>query len=101
MINSLVYPLAGPAGRRCACAAPPADQPAQSVDPRIELAGKIPGTTADELHASPIPGIYELQRGTDIAYVTCRRQVRHHPGDLYDLAANRTTSPKRAGGMCA
>jgi len=60
----------------CASVASTADQPtqpvqaAQAVDPRIELAKKIPGTTPDELHASPIPGMWEVVRGTDIAYVT-------------------------------
>ena len=38
----------------CASVASSADQPAQAVDPRIELAKKIPGTTADELHLSLI-----------------------------------------------
>lgn len=70
----------------CACAAAATDQPAQK-DPRIELAGKIPGTTAEELHASPIPGMYELVRGTDIAYVTSDGKYAIS-GDLYDLAAN-------------
>jgi hypothetical protein len=57
----------------CASVASTADQPAQPappVDPRIEIAKKIPGTTPDELHASPIPGMWEVVRGTDIAYVT-------------------------------
>jgi len=57
------------------------------VDPRIELAKKIPGTTPDELHASPIPGMWEVVRGTDIAYVTSDGKYAIS-GDLYDLAKN-------------
>ena len=64
-----------------------ADQPAPPVDPRIELAKKIPGTTPDELHASPIPGMWEVVRGTDIAYVTSDGKYAIS-GDLYDLAKN-------------
>jgi thiol:disulfide interchange protein DsbC len=71
----------------CASVASSADQPAQAVDPRIELAKKIPGTTADELHASPIPGMWEVVRGTDIAYVTSDGKYAIS-GDLYDLAKN-------------
>jgi thiol:disulfide interchange protein DsbC len=70
-----------------ACAALGADQTAAKVDPRIELAGKIPGTTPDELRASAIPGMYELVRGTDIAYVTSDGKYAIS-GDLYDLAGN-------------
>jgi thiol:disulfide interchange protein DsbC len=71
----------------CASVASSADQPAQAVDPRIELAKKIPGTTPDELHASPIPGMWEVVRGTDIAYVTSDGKYAIS-GDLYDLAKN-------------
>jgi len=71
----------------CATVASSADQPAQPVDPRIELAKKIPGTTPDELHASPIPGMWEVERGTDIAYVTSDGKYAIS-GDLYDLAKN-------------
>ena len=70
-----------------ACAAFSADQAAPKADPRIELAGKIPGTTPDELRASAIPGMYELVRGTDIAYVTSDGKYAIS-GDLYDLAGN-------------
>ena len=71
----------------CASIASSADQPAPPVDPRIELAKKIPGTTPDELHASPIPGMWEVVRGTDIAYVTSDGKYAIS-GDLYDLAKN-------------
>jgi thiol:disulfide interchange protein DsbC len=70
-----------------ACVGFGADQAAPKVDPRIELAGKIPGTTPDELRASAIPGMYELVRGTDIAYVTSDGKYAIS-GDLYDLKAN-------------
>lgn len=71
----------------CASVASSADQPVQAVDPRIELAKKIPGTTPDELHASPIPGMWQVVRGTDIAYVTSDGKYAIS-GDLYDLAKN-------------
>jgi thiol:disulfide interchange protein DsbC len=70
-----------------ASAAFSADQPVQAPDPRIELAKKIPGTTADELHTTPIPGMYELMHGTDIAYVTSDGKYAIS-GDLYDLGRN-------------
>jgi thiol:disulfide interchange protein DsbC len=71
----------------CAAVAFSADQPVQAADPRIEIAKKIPGTTADELHATPIAGIYELVQGTDIAYVTADGKYAIS-GDLYDVGRN-------------
>jgi thiol:disulfide interchange protein DsbC len=71
----------------CAAVAFSADQPVQAADPRIEIAKKFPGTTADELHATPIPGMYELVQGTDIAYVTADGKYAIS-GDLYDVGRN-------------
>jgi thiol:disulfide interchange protein DsbC len=71
----------------CAAVAFSADQPVQAADPRIEIAKKIPGTTPDELHATPISGIYELVQGTDIAYVTADGKYAIS-GDLYDVGRN-------------
>jgi thiol:disulfide interchange protein DsbC len=65
----------------------PAQAAAAKADPRADLAARIPGTRADELRASPIAGIYELTRGTDIAYVTADGKYAFS-GDLYDLAGN-------------
>lgn len=72
--------------------------PAQPVsaksDPRVAVASKIPGTRPDELRASPIQGIYELTRGTEIAYVTADGKYAIS-GDLYDLTANDNLTEQR------
>jgi thiol:disulfide interchange protein DsbC len=69
----------------CASVAFSADEPAP--DPRIEVAKKIPGTTPEELHASAIPGMWELVHGTEIAYVTSDGKYAIS-GDMYDLGRN-------------
>jgi thiol:disulfide interchange protein DsbC len=56
-------------------------------DPRVELARKIPGAKPEDLRASPIPGVYELTRGADIAYVSADGKYAI-AGDLYDIASN-------------
>ncbi len=72
-----------------ACNAAPAQEPQSEprVDARAEVASHIPGTRPEQLRASPIPGIYELTRGAEIAYVTSDGKYAI-TGDLYDLAAN-------------
>jgi thiol:disulfide interchange protein DsbC len=63
-----------------------AESPAP-VDARAEIASKIPGTKPEDLHPSPIAGVYELARGADIAYVSSDAKYVI-AGDLYDLAKN-------------
>lgn len=70
--------------------AQPAQSPATAqpkADPRAEIASRIPGARPEELRPSPIPGVYELTRGTDIAYVSADGKYAI-TGDLYDLASN-------------
>jgi thiol:disulfide interchange protein DsbC len=72
----------------CALAqALPAQQPQAKADPRVEIASRIPGAHPDELRATPIPGVWELTRGTDIAYVSADGKYAIS-GDLYDLGSN-------------
>jgi thiol:disulfide interchange protein DsbC len=81
----------------CAVAgAIPAQQPQSkaSPDPRIEVANRI-GARVDELRATPIPGVYELTRGFDIAYVTADGKYAFS-GDLIELnGSNNLTEERR------
>jgi thiol:disulfide interchange protein DsbC len=58
-------------------------------DPREEIARNIPGASADQLRASPVPGLWEYTHGGDIGYVTADGRFAIM-GDLYDLKANNT-----------
>jgi len=62
---------------------------AQAAAPETlaEVASRIPGTRADQLRLTPVPGIYELTRGTDIAYVSSDGKYAFS-GDLIALATN-------------
>jgi thiol:disulfide interchange protein DsbC len=66
-------------------------------DPRADIAAKIPGVRAEDLHPTPIAGIYELSRGTEFAYVTADGKYAIG-GDLIDLSKNDnlTESHRRA-----
>jgi thiol:disulfide interchange protein DsbC len=68
-------------------AAPPAAAPAAApnADLRAEIASHIPGVRVEDLRPSPVPGLYELTRGMDVAYVTADGKFAL-TGDLYDLA---------------
>ena len=79
-------------------AAAAAKDAAKDKDPRAALAAKIPGgAKAEELRASPIPGVYELARGTEIAYVSEDGKYAI-AGDMYELQSdkNLTETTRRA-----
>ena len=84
-------------------AAPPAGTPSAStpaapavtaVDPRVAIAAKMQGVKAEDLRATPIPGIYELLRGTDAAYVSPDGRYAIL-GDLYETGTNNDLTENR------
>lgn len=101
--------LAKAAGAAMSPVVAPAAAPAPALDPvsapanvpvgRSELAAvaaRIGGAKLSELHATPVPGIYEYRQGTSIAYVT--RDGRFaFTGDMYQLndKANLTDARRR------
>jgi thiol:disulfide interchange protein DsbC len=81
---SVMAAAQAPAGKKAVTAA---------TDPRVELASKLPGTKPDDLRESPIPGVYELTKGTDIAYVSNDGKYAIS-GDLFDVASNDNLTEK-------
>jgi thiol:disulfide interchange protein DsbC len=71
-----------------------AQQPDAGADARAAVATHLPGAKADDLRTSPIPGMYEYTRGTDIAYVTADGKYAIN-GDLYDIAADNNLTDVR------
>jgi thiol:disulfide interchange protein DsbC len=76
-----------PAAATPANGTPAAATTPAKVDPRIEISSRIPGTRPDELRATPIPNIYELTRGSEIAYVTTDGKYAIS-GDMFDIPKN-------------
>ena len=75
--------LCGAAGGMPAQPAPP-----PAADPRVDVAAHIPGAHPEELHATAVPGIWELTRGADVVYVTADGKYAF-TGDLVELASNK------------
>jgi thiol:disulfide interchange protein DsbC len=72
----------------------------ESPDPRIQVAARIPGTRVEDLRPTPIAGVYELTRGTGIAYVSSDGKYGIS-GDLIDLARNDNLTETRRRDMRA
>jgi thiol:disulfide interchange protein DsbC len=62
-----------------------AAQPA-AVDPRIELAKRLPNAKPEDLRPAPVPGMYEWNHGSNIAYVTADGKYVFG-GDLLEIGA--------------
>src|SRR5579863_10613765 len=60
---------------------------APSPEPPAAVASRIPGTRADQLRPTPVAGVYELTRGTDIAYVSSDGKYAIS-GDMIALATD-------------
>jgi thiol:disulfide interchange protein DsbC len=86
---------ATPAPTPTPMASPMASAPAMTpADPRVAIAAKMQGVKPEDLHATPIPGIYELLRGTDAAYVSPDGKYAIL-GDLYETGSNNNLTEVR------
>jgi thiol:disulfide interchange protein DsbC len=65
----------------------PAAPTATAPDPRIAIAAKMAGVKPEDLHATPVPGVYELLRAGDAAYVSADGKYAII-GDLYETGSN-------------
>jgi len=64
-------------------------------DPRTLLLKRLPpGSKLEELHASPIPGIYEFQQGAEISYLTADGRY-FIDGNVYDMDTRQNLSEAR------
>src|SRR5687768_13104221 len=54
-------------------------------DPRVELAAKLDGVKPADLRPSPIPGLFELTRGAEVAYVSADGKYMLG-GDLFEIS---------------
>lgn len=67
-------------------------------DIRAELAKKIPGASADDVSASPVPGLYEINVGGVTGYITA--DGKHLViGDMYEVATRTNITESRRAAL--
>jgi thiol:disulfide interchange protein DsbC len=89
-------PAAKPAAAKPAATAPAA-KPA-AADPREAISKKIDGVKLDDVRMSPIPGLWEIARGTQIGYVSTDTKYVIL-GELIDIDADSNLSENRRRGI--
>jgi thiol:disulfide interchange protein DsbC len=83
----LAAPLLPAATPSAPTAGAPVAATATAPDPRIAIAAKMAGVKPEDLHATPVPGVYELLRAGDAAYVSADGKYAII-GDLYETGSN-------------
>ena len=75
-----------------------AAEPPAKADPRAAIAKKFPGTKAEDVRPSPVPGVYEVQIGADTMYVSADGRYAF-AGDLFevDTRTNLTEANRSVG----
>jgi thiol:disulfide interchange protein DsbC len=81
-------------------AGPAANAPAGNADPRAAIVKKIDGIKLEDVRMSPINGIYEVTRGSDISYLSGDGRYAIL-GDMIDLDADANISENRRRGIRA
>lgn len=81
-----------------AAQAPAAAPAAAPADPRAALAAKLPNVKAEQIAASPVPGLFEVRIGSKIAYVSADGKYLVQ-GEIIDLASDQNLTEARREGV--
>lgn len=74
--------------------APAPAKPDAKVDPRVAIAKKFGDIKLEDVRMSPVNGVYEVSRGSEISYVTADGKYAIL-GDLIDIEADQNLSENR------
>jgi thiol:disulfide interchange protein DsbC len=89
---------AGAAQAQTATAPKPAAKAETKPDPRAEIIKNIEGLKIEDVRLSAMPGIYEVSRGSEIAYVSSDGRFGIF-GDMVDLDTDANLSEQRRRGI--
>jgi thiol:disulfide interchange protein DsbC len=72
--------------------------PAAKGDPRAVIAKKLEGLQVEDVRISPVTGVYEITRGSDVSYVSSDGRYAI-VGDMIDLDSDANLSENRRRGI--
>ena len=78
--------------------APAAAQIGRPGDTRAEIAKKLEGLKVEDVRISPVTGVYEITRGSDVSYVSSDGRYAI-VGDMIDLDSDANLSENRRRGI--
>jgi thiol:disulfide interchange protein DsbC len=86
--------LSGVASAQTGAAANPVTAPAAKGDPRADIVKKIDGLKLEDVRMTPVNGIYEITRGSEISYTTGDGRYVII-GDMIDIDSDQNLSENR------
>jgi thiol:disulfide interchange protein DsbC len=98
VIAQIGVPAAAPESK--AVAVPTANLAAGKADPRAVIAKKIDGVKLEDVRISPVTGVYEVSRGSEISYLSADGRYAIL-GDMIDLDSDANISETRRRGIRA
>lgn len=66
------------------------------ADPRDAIAERLPGVKAEDVHDTPVPGLYEVAVGANVVYLSSEGRYLLQ-GELVDLEGNANLTEVRRG----
>jgi thiol:disulfide interchange protein DsbC len=100
LLSSVALAQGGVAANPVVPAAPAPKGEAAKSDPRAIIVNKIDGLKLEDVRISPVNGVYEITRGSEISYVTADGRYVIL-GDLYDIDQDSNLSENRRRGIRA
>jgi thiol:disulfide interchange protein DsbC len=100
LLGSVALAQGGVGANPVVPAAPAPKGEAPKADPRATIVNKIDGLKLEDVRISPVNGVYEITRGSEISYVTADGRYVIL-GDLYDVDQESNLSENRRRGIRA
>jgi thiol:disulfide interchange protein DsbC len=100
LLGGVALAQAGVAATPVVPAAPAAKAEAPKADPRAAIVDKIDGLKLEDVRMSPVSGIYEITRGSEVSYTSADGRYVIL-GDMYDIDQDANISETRRRGIRA
>ena len=99
-LGSTALAQGGVAANPAVPAAPAAKADGPKADPRAAIVSKIEGLSPEDVRMSPVNGIFEISRGTEVSYASADGRFVIL-GDMYDVDQKANISENRRRGIRA
>ncbi|MEJ0084803.1 MAG: DsbC family protein [Pseudomonadota bacterium] len=100
LLGGVALSQAGVAANPVVAAPAPAKADAAKPDPRAAIVNKIDGLKLEDVRMSPVNGIYEITRGSEVSYTSADGRYVIL-GDMYDIDDDNNISENRRRGIRA
>ena len=99
LLSGVALAQSGVAANPVSTAVPPAPGKADKNDPRAAIVKKIDGLKLEDVRLTPINGVFEITRGSEISYTSSDGRYVIIGGDLIDIDSDSNITENRRRGI--